>query len=40
VGEESVVGGGAVVLKEAPAHCTVIGVPARALSSQAALLRK
>ena len=32
VGERAVVGAGAVVLKEAPARCTVIGVPARALS--------
>jgi acetyltransferase-like isoleucine patch superfamily enzyme len=32
IGEESIVGAGAVVLKEAPAHSTVVGVPARALS--------
>jgi len=29
IGEGTTVGAGAVVLKKAPAHCTVIGVPAR-----------
>jgi sugar O-acyltransferase (sialic acid O-acetyltransferase NeuD family) len=32
VGDESVVGAGAVVLKEAPARCVVVGIPARVLS--------
>jgi maltose O-acetyltransferase len=31
VGEESVVGAGSVVLREAPAKCTVVGVPAKVL---------
>ena len=31
VGEESIVGAGSVVLKEVPAKCTVIGVPAKVL---------
>jgi acetyltransferase EpsM len=31
VGEAAIVGAGAVVLKEAPARCTVVGVPAKAL---------
>jgi sugar O-acyltransferase (sialic acid O-acetyltransferase NeuD family) len=32
VGEEATVGAGAVVLKKAPAHCTVVGVPAKAIT--------
>jgi acetyltransferase EpsM len=32
IGEESVVGAGALVLKEAPARCTVLGVPAKTRS--------
>lgn len=35
IGEESVVGAGAVVLKEAPPRSTVVGVPARVVSSHA-----
>jgi maltose O-acetyltransferase len=31
VGEESIVGAGAVVLREAPARSTSVGVPARTL---------
>ncbi|HEX3747298.1 MAG TPA: acetyltransferase [Bryobacteraceae bacterium] len=32
IGDESVVGAGAVVLKAAPPRCTVVGIPARVLS--------
>jgi maltose O-acetyltransferase len=40
VGEESIVGAGAVVLREAPAHSTVVGVPAKALSRRVASIRR
>jgi len=36
VGEEAVIGAGAVVLKEAPARCTLVGVPARVLAREGA----
>jgi sugar O-acyltransferase (sialic acid O-acetyltransferase NeuD family) len=32
IGEESIVGAGSVVLKKAPARCTVVGVPAKAVT--------
>ncbi len=33
IGESAIIGAGAVVLREVPAHCTVAGVPAKALTS-------
>ena len=34
IGEYSTIGAGAVVVKDIPAHCTAVGVPAKAIKSK------